>query len=118
MAPVRRHLAATRGGIIFGADGLQESFKGCDSEHQAERAVAIVRVEPVDTGSKKKPHGSGDGFVAGAGNLEVNFVLALELNFAVVEAAGEKHRAVEVDEGFAVEAAKLAGVELGYLYAR
>src|SRR5439155_22135463 len=45
-----------------------------------------------------------DGFVARAGDLEVDFILALELNFAVVQAAGEKHRAVQADESFRVEA--------------
>src|SRR5260370_1131529 len=118
MAPVRGHLAATGGGVVFGADGLQESFQRGDAKHQAESAVAVVRVEPIDAGTKKEAHGGGDGFVAGAGNLEENFILALELNFAVGEWTGEKLRSVGLDEWFAVEAVKPAGVEFGYFYAR
>ncbi len=33
MAPMRRHLAATGGGIIFCADGLEKSFEWSDAEH-------------------------------------------------------------------------------------
>jgi hypothetical protein len=41
--------------------------------------------------------------MAGAGDLEVDFVLAFKLDFPIVEAAGKIHRAVDANEGFAVE---------------
>ena len=41
--------------------------------------------------------------MAGAADLEVDFVLALELDFAVVELAREEHRAINADERVAVE---------------
>ena len=51
--------------------------------------------------------------MAGAGDLKVDLVLALELDFAVIQAAGEKHRAVKTNERVAVEAAKfLTGIQL------
>ncbi len=49
--------------------------------------------------------------MAGAADLEVDFVLALELNFAVVELAREKHRAINADERVAVETVVFRGVE-------
>ena len=97
MTPVRRHLAAAGGGVIFGADSLKQHLERRDAQQQAKRAVPVVGIDPVDARAQKKPHSSGYGFMAGAGNLEVNLVLALELDFAVVQAAREKHRAVEAD---------------------
>src|SRR5258708_7770683 len=110
MAPVRRHLASAGSWVVCGADGLQKSFQRRDPQHQAQRAVAIVRVGPVNAGTKKQAHGGGDGFVAGAGNLEVNFILALELNLTVVETPRKKHGAINADQRFAVEAVILGGV--------
>jgi len=77
MAPVRRHLASAGSRIVCSADGLQQSFQRRDAEHQAQGAVAIVRVGPVNTGTKKQAHCGSDGFVAGAGNLEVDYVWRL-----------------------------------------
>ncbi len=76
MAPVGRHLPAAGAGIVFRADGLEQGFERCDAEHQAERAVAIVRVNPVNAGTKKQAGCGSDRFVAGAGDLEINFILA------------------------------------------
>ncbi len=50
--------------------------------------------------------------MAGAGDLEEDLVLALQLDFAVIQAAGEKHRAVKTNEGVAVEPAKFDCVQL------
>ena len=55
--------------------------------------------------------------MTGAGDLEVDFALALELDFAVVEAPREIHGAVEADEGVAVEAVVLGRFQLGDLHA-
>ena len=109
---MRRHLPAAGGGVIFGADRLEQHLQRRDAEHQAEGAVPVIRVNPIDAGTKKQPHCGRDGFVAGAGDLEVDLVLTLQLDFAVIQAAGEKHRAVETNEGVAVEAAKFDGVQL------
>jgi len=50
-------------------------------------------------------------FVAGTADLEEDFVLAFELDFAVVETAGEEHRAIHADERFAIEPVIACGVE-------
>src|ERR1700756_3165376 len=112
MAPVRRHLAAAGSRVIFGAHRLQKHFERRDAEHQAKGAVAVVREDPVDAGTKKQPHCGRYGFMAGAGDLEKDLVLTLQLDFTVVQAAGEKHRAVKSNEGIAVEAAKFDCAEL------
>src|SRR5208337_1962754 len=117
MAPMRGHLASTGARIVLRADGLEKSFERRDTEHETESAVAIVGIEPVHAGSQEKAGSGGDGFMTGTGNLEVDFALALELNFAVVEAPREIHGAVEADEGVAVEAVVLGRFQLGDLHA-
>jgi hypothetical protein len=115
---MRGHLAAAGAGIVLGADRLQEHIERRDAEHQAEGAVAIVGIEPIGAGTKKKPHCGSDRFVASAGDLKENLVLALELDFAVVQPAGKIHGAINADEGVAVEAVQLGSVKLGKFDAR
>jgi hypothetical protein len=83
---------------------LQEHIERPDAKHQAERAVAIVGIEPIRARAKKKPHSRSDGFVACAGDLKEDFILTLELDFAVVQPTGKKHGAVNTDERVSVEA--------------
>ena len=118
VAPVRRHLAAAGAGIILCADSLKEHLDRLHAEHQAESAVAIIGIDPIDAGTKKKPHGGGDGLVARAGDLKENFVLALELDFAVVQTARKVHGAVNADERVVVEVVQLRGIKLGKFDAR
>src|SRR4029079_8729260 len=44
---VARHLPPTRGGVVRGADRLQQHLGGSDAERERERAVAVVGEEPV-----------------------------------------------------------------------
>ena len=46
-----------------------------------------------------------------AAHLEEDLVLPLELDFAVVQAAREKHRAVDANQRIAVEALVFRGIE-------
>ncbi len=111
MAPVRRHLASARSGIVFRADALEEHLVRRHAERKAESAIAIVGIDPVVSGLESETGGDKNGFVAGAADLEVDFVLALELDFAVVELTREKHRAINEDERVAVEAVVFRGVK-------
>src|SRR5579872_2356769 len=113
MAPVRGHLATAGCGIRGGADRLHQHFDGRDAKRQAKCAIAVIREHPVGAGTKKQPHCGRYGFVAGAGDLEVDLVLPLELDFAVIEAAGKEHRPVKTDERVTVEAVVFANFELG-----
>src|SRR5208283_2347755 len=52
--------------------------------------------------------------MAGTGDLKIDFVLTLELHFAVVEAAREEHVAVYADQGVTVETVILRGFHPGH----
>ena len=64
---------------------------------EAQRAVAIVREEPVVAGLQRQAGGHHDGFVAGAADLEKDQALVLELDFLVVDPARQQHGAVDVE---------------------
>src|SRR6516162_837334 len=114
VAPMGRHLATARTWIVFRADGLKKSLQWRYTQHQAQRSIAIIGVDPVHAGAQKKTGGGGNRFVASAGYLEIDLVLPLELNLPVIQAPREEHRAVKMDEGFAIEALILWGFQLGY----
>ena len=78
-------LAPTRG---------EEHVERRHAELQAERAVAIVRIEPVVAGFQREAGGDENGLVAGAADLEEDLALVLELDFLVVEPSRQQHAAV------------------------
>ncbi len=86
------------GGIVCGADGLQQLLFDGVAEGEADGAIAVVGEEPVV--ARLEGHAGGDekGFVAGAGDLKEDFLLALEDDLAIVGLAGQVHEAVEVDQ--------------------
>ena len=110
-SPVRRHLAAARRGVVLRADGLEQHLVWRDAEHESERAVAVVREEPIVARLQQQARRDEDAFMAGAAHLKENLVLPLELDFAIVQAAREEHRAVEANQRFAVEALVFCRVE-------
>jgi len=97
-APVIGHLAAAAGRVGGSAGSLQEHVLRSDAEGEAQGAIAIVGEEPVVAGTEGEACADLQRFVAGAGDLEEKFLLALEEDFAVVDAPGEKHQAVDFDE--------------------
>src|SRR5450432_233763 len=115
MAPVGRHLTAAGRVIVFGADGLKKRLEGGDAEHEAEGAVAVIRINPIDAGTQEQPDGGGDALVTCAGNLEIDLILTLELDFAIVQSAGSEHDSVQTDQGLAVQTVKFGDVQLGGL---
>ncbi len=108
---MRGHLAATGAGIVLRPRSREKSFQRRYAEHEAERAVAVVRINPVNPRPQEESHGGTNGFVPRAGNLEVDLVLAFQLNLAVVEPAREEHRAVNANQRIGIEALKLGGVK-------
>jgi hypothetical protein len=56
--------------------------------------------------------------VSRAGDLEVDFVLALQLDFAIVQPPGKVHRAVDANQGVVVEALNFGGVKFSQFDAR
>ena len=103
--------AGTR--IVLCADGLQQSFQRSYPQHQAQRAIAVIGINPVHAGTKKQTGCGGDRFVSCAGNLEINLILALELDFAIVKFSRQIHGAVHADERVAIEAMHFLSVGLG-----
>ena len=69
-----------------------------NAELQAERAIAVVREEPVVARLERKAGGDLDGFVAGAADLKEDVALILELDFLVIELAREQHAPVDGEE--------------------
>ena len=109
--PVGGHLATTAGGISFCTDGLEEHFFRSDTEGDAEAAVAIVGDKPVVAGAEREGGSDLESFMACAGDLEEDFLLALEHDFAVVDAARGEHQAVNVDELRGGEGLRAPGAE-------
>ena len=70
------------------------------AEGEREGAIAVVGEEPVVAGAQREGGGDEEGFVAGAGDLEEDFLLIFEDDLAVVGAAREVHEAVDLDEFF------------------
>ena len=86
-APVARHLAAARSwGHWPRQRRVQQHLRGGHAQLETERAIAVVRVEPiVRTARRRNPAAVEDCFVPGAGDLEEDLVLSFELDFLVVQ---------------------------------
>ena len=112
-----RHLAPGRGRVVLRADGLEEHLVGSDPELKDERAVPVVAVEPVVPGLQDHPGRRADRLVAGAVDLKVDLVLALELDLFVVETTGKIDVAVGGDQRLRIEAAVSLGSDLGRHFA-
>ena len=104
VAPVRRHLPAAGRRVVLRADGGEQHLERRDAELQAERAVAVVRKEPVVGRLERQAGGHQHRFVAGAADLEEDLALTLELNFLVVKLARQQHAAIGGEQLLAVEA--------------
>src|SRR5207248_9961000 len=100
-------------GVGLGGDRGEERLGRGQAGLEAERAVAVVGVEPVVARAQGQPRGDEHGLVARARNLEEDFVLPLELNLLVVNAPRQVHRAVDADKLVAAQASVLARLNLG-----
>ena len=82
---MRGHLPPSGIRIVLGAHRLKKHFKRCNSQREAKRAITIVRVNPVVAGAKNEARGGQNAFMSCSANLEKGFVLAFQLNFAVID---------------------------------
>lgn len=98
-----RHLPAARGWILSRADGLEQHLLRSYAERQTEGPIAVIRIDPVLPRPQNQRGGNLHGLVSGAANLEKNAILALERDLAIIEPAGQMHRAIRVDEGLGIE---------------
>src|SRR5262249_46445800 len=113
VSPVGRHLPAGRRRVLARADGLEEHLVGRDPDLEAHRPLAVVELEPVVPGAGNQPRSRRDRLVAGAGDLEIDLVLPLELDLLVVDPAREIDVAVGRRQRGRVEAVVLARLDLG-----
>ena len=90
-----RHLPPARVGICLSANRAEKHLERRDAEGQAQRAVTIVREEPIVTRSQRETGRHLNRFVPCRANLKVALALILELYFLVIQATREQHRAVE-----------------------
>ena len=115
MPPVRRHLPPARRRIARSTHTLHQHFNWSNSQHQAKRAVAVIRKNPIGARTKKQPHCGRNRLMAGAGDLKENLILSFELDFPVIQPPGKKHRAIQPDQRIAVEPAILHRIQLCHL---
>ena len=97
-APMRRHLSAAARRIGGRAYGLQHHVVRRNTKSQAQGAIAIVREEPVVPRPERQRCADLQRFMARGRDLEEDFLLALEENFAVVYRAGQKHQPVDFNQ--------------------
>src|SRR5437879_9141684 len=116
--PVRRHLPPTRAGIVSSAHRLQKHVVGRNTQPQAKRAIAIIRIKPVVTRFEREGGGDSDSLMAGARDLEENFLLTLQHDLPVVYTPGGVHDPVGLGQLLAgktfVGLARLLNVAVGY----
>ena len=113
VAPVGGHLAARGGGVILRPDGLQEHLEGGHAELEDQGPIPVVGKEPVAAGPGHHARRRRHRLVAGARDLEVDLVLPLELDFLVVDPAGEVDVAVRGHQIPRFQAMVLGGLDLG-----
>src|ERR1700732_3568775 len=82
------HLAAAGRGIGFGSYGREQHIFRRHTQSETQRAIAIIGEKPVVAGLEQQAGSSLNGFVSGARDLEIDFILPLEKDFPVVDAAG------------------------------
>ena len=56
-----------------------------------------MREKPVVSGLQDQTGGDQSRFVASAADLEINLILAFELDFAIVQAPRKEHQAIHSD---------------------
>src|SRR5258708_18542794 len=81
-----------------GAHRLKKHFIRLGTQGQAQRAIAVIRVEPVIAGPERRASGTTSVFVSSSRQLEVDLLLALQQDFPVINAPGREHVAVGLDE--------------------
>ena len=95
VAPVRRHLPPAGTQVILRSNGSKQHLQRRHAKHQAKRPITVVGIGPIHSRPQKQPHDSGDRLMPRAGNLKVDLILSLELDFPVIQPPRKVHRAVK-----------------------
>src|SRR6185503_16610811 len=117
MPPMRGHLTAVRVWVGGSADCGKELFERRHAELEAESSVAVVRIKPIIAGLQS--HAGCDQYclVPSTTDLKENLILVFELDFLVVDAAREIHRAVHLEHLFARKTRALPAFSISVLFA-
>ena len=81
-------------GSSCGADGGEQHVERRHAKLEAQRAIAIVRIEPVVARLQRQAGGDQNRLVTGAADLKKDLALVLQLDLLVVQPSREQHRAV------------------------
>ena len=103
-------------GSSFAPTAFQKHLERRDAQREAQRAVTVVGINPIVAGSKNEPCRSLHAFMPRAADLKECLVLALELDFAVVDSPRKIHDAVNLKKIVARQALILAGVKFRTLW--
>src|ERR1022692_2288883 len=98
IAAVGGHLASARTGVVGLPNPLQKHVVRLDPERQTQRAIPIIRVEPVIPPFHCQASGYANALMPCPGHLEIDLLLALEQDFPVVNPPGGVDDAVGLDE--------------------
>ena len=98
MPPVRRHLAPARRRVCRRAHRLLQHLVRRHAQREAERAVAVIRIDPVVPAAQRHAGRHLHRLVTGARNLEVDAVLPLQRHLAVVQPPRCVHDAEGADQ--------------------
>src|SRR6266436_4122112 len=102
-SPMGGHLAAAGGRVGSGSDGGEQHLGCSDAERQAQRAIAVIGVDPILFRTKGQRRGHLHSFMTGAADLEKDAVLSFEGDLPIVEPPGEVHDAEGTDQGFRIQ---------------
>ena len=89
---------AAGGGILLRADGLQKHLLKREPETQTKGLIAVIGKEPIMAGPQNLSGRHQHCFVPRSTDLEIDLVLALELDFTVVQAPRAVHQPVHSNE--------------------
>ena len=100
-AGIKDSLAAIRNSNgIRRTHALQQHFIGSDAQRETKGAVAIICVKPVISGLHGEGCGHTNSLMARARDLEIDFLLAFEQDFPVIQPPRRVHRAISSDQIF------------------
>ncbi len=92
---MRRHLPSAARQVCRRAHSLQHHFIWSNPKRQAQRAIAIVRKEPVVPRPQRQSRRHLQRLMTRGRNLEIDPLLTLQKNFAVIHVARKIHQPVD-----------------------
>ena len=105
------HLAPAGVRIVLGSHRLEKHVERRDAQHETKRAIPIIRIHEVMARPEDKPCRGLHALLPRPADLKKCLVLALELDFAVIDSPRKIHRAVDSEKILPAQALVLGGLE-------